>query len=74
MAANEDGLSGDDLRSYLGQLEQAVESNDVERSRELLVEAVKGFTPQCDVADLVQEKNQESAEASRKDNIIQHPG
>jgi FlaA1/EpsC-like NDP-sugar epimerase len=74
MAANEDSLSADDLSSYLGQLEQAVESNDVERSRELLVEAVKGFTPQCDVADLVQEKNQESAEGPRKDNIIQYPG
>ncbi len=74
MSANEEGLSWDALSKYLAQFEQAIESNDVEKSRELLVEAVKGFTPQCDVADLVQEKNQKSADESRKDNIIQYPG
>jgi hypothetical protein len=62
------------LSNYLEQFEQAIESNDVERSRELLVDAVKGFTPQCDVADLVRERNQKSADESRKDNIIQYPG
>jgi FlaA1/EpsC-like NDP-sugar epimerase len=74
MSANEDGLTWEALSNYLVQFEQAIESNDVEKSRELLVEAVKGFTPQCDVADLVQEKNQKSADESRKDNIIQYPG
>lgn len=74
MAANEDGLTWDALSNYLVQFEQAIESNDVEKSRELLVEAVKGFRPQCDVADLVQEMNQKSADESRKDNIIQYPG
>jgi len=74
LSANEDGLSWEALSNYLAQFEQAIESNDVEKSRELLVEAVKGFTPQCDVADLVREKNQKSADESRKDNIIQYPG
>jgi FlaA1/EpsC-like NDP-sugar epimerase len=74
MSANEDGLSWEALSNYLVQFEQAIESNDVEKSRELLVESVKGFNPQCDVADLVQEKNQKTANALRKDNIIQYPG
>jgi FlaA1/EpsC-like NDP-sugar epimerase len=74
MSANEDGLTWEALSSYLEQVEQAIESNDVEKSRELLVEAVKGFTPQCDVADLVQKRNQKSADKSRNDNIIQYPG
>jgi FlaA1/EpsC-like NDP-sugar epimerase len=74
MSANEDGLTWEALSSYLEQFEQAIESNDVEKSRELLVEAVKGFTPQCDVADLVQKRNQKSADKLRNDNIIQYPG
>jgi len=74
MAANEDGLSWEVLNNYLVQFEQAVESHDVEKSRALLVESVKGFTPQCDVADLVQQKNRKSAGGSLIDNIIQYPG
>ena len=74
MSANEDGLSWEALSNYLVQFEQAVESNNVEKSRELLVESVKEFNPQCDVADLVQKKKQKTANAPRKDNIIQYPG
>ena len=74
MAANEDGLSWEALNNYLVQFEQAIESNDVEKSRQLLVESVTGFSPQCDVADLVQEKKQTTADGPRKDNIIQYPG
>ncbi len=74
MSANEGGLTSEALGRCLEQFEQAIDSNDVEKSRELLVEAVKGFTPQCDVADLVQERNQKSAGGSRKDNVVQYPG
>ena len=74
MAANEEGLSWEVLNDYLVQFEQAVETHDVERSRALLVESVKGFAPQCDVADLVQQKNRKSAGGSPIDNIIQYPG
>jgi UDP-N-acetylglucosamine 4,6-dehydratase len=73
-AASEDSLSWETLRSYLVQFEQAIESNDVEKSRLLLVESIKGFTPQCDVADLVQQKNLKTADESHKDNIIQNTG
>ncbi len=74
MAANEEGLSWEALSSYLVQFEQAIESNDVEKSRQLLIESVNGFNPQCDVADLVQEKNLKTASGPREDNIIQYPG
>jgi FlaA1/EpsC-like NDP-sugar epimerase len=74
MSANEDCLSWEALSSYLLQFEQAIDSNDVEKSRQLLVESVKGFSPQCDVADLVQEKKQVAADGLRKDNIIQYHG
>lgn len=74
MSANEDSLPWEELGNYIDQFERVIESHDVEKSRELLVEAVKGFTPQCDVADLVQEKKLKSSDAPRKDNIIQYPG
>jgi FlaA1/EpsC-like NDP-sugar epimerase len=74
MSANEDSLPWKALGNYIDQFERVIESHDVEKSRELLVEAVKGFTPQCDVADLVQEKKLKSSGAPRKNNIIQYPG
>ncbi len=55
-SANEESLSWESLQQYIKQFEAVVESNDVERSRALLVESVQGFSPQCDVADLVQLK------------------
>ena len=74
MSANEDSLPWEALSNYIDQFEQAIELHDVEKSRALLVEAVKGFTPQCEVADLVQEEKLKSSDTARKDNIIQYPG
>jgi FlaA1/EpsC-like NDP-sugar epimerase len=54
--ANEDCLSWDELVGFIHQFEETTDSHDVERSRALLVDSVKGFAPQCDVADLVQLK------------------
>jgi FlaA1/EpsC-like NDP-sugar epimerase len=73
MTANEDSLTWDELSDYIGQFEAAIDLNDVEKSRQLLVEAVKGFNPQCDVADLVEEKKQASNGPAR-DNVIRYPG
>jgi len=63
MSANEDSLGWNALQKYIADFELAVESNDVDYSRELLVESVKGFVPQCDVADLVQLKQGNSVAA-----------
>ena len=74
MTAEEECLPWKALAGYIEQFEETVNSHDVERSRAMLVEAVKGFSPQCDVSDLVQEKNLGASDAAPKDNIIQYPG
>ena len=73
MSANEDCLGWDELTDYIDQFDDTISSNDVERSRRLLVESVKGFDPQCDVADLVEQKKQASNKPA-KDNVIRYPG
>jgi len=70
-SANEDSLSWDELISYIKQFENTIDSHDVDRSRALLVESVKGFVPQCDVADLVQLKQDtRAAAATNEDNVL----
>ena len=56
MSADEDFLEGEQVDKYLAQIEDAIERNDTNRCRAILMEAVKEFVPQCDVADLVSEK------------------
>ena len=74
-SANEESLSWESLQQYIKQFEAVVESNDVERSRALLVESVQGFSPQCDVADLVQLKKGSRAEiATSKEKAVSSPG
>lgn len=74
MTASEDSLGWDEIRAYIDQFEDTVKTHDVEQSRALLVEAVKGFSPQCDVADLVQEKTRRGAKRASRDNVIRYPG
>jgi FlaA1/EpsC-like NDP-sugar epimerase len=74
MSANEDNLSWEDLQQFVGQYQQAIDSDDVELSRRLLVESVKGFDPQCGVADLVQEQlTQSKMSETDKNNILKYP-
>lgn len=74
MSANEDSLPWESLNEYIQQFETAIESNDVEHSRELLVESVKGFSPQCEVADLVERrKDSRVANSSGKHNVVVDP-
>ena len=72
MKASEDSLSWQELSDFLDGFEAAMENHDADRCRALLVEAVKGFNPQCDVADLVQERR--SSVRERTDNVIRYPG
>ena len=73
MSANEDCLPWESLSGYIDQFEETINQHDVERSRALLVDSVKGFNPQCEVADLVQEKKSQKTR-SAKDNVIRYPG
>ena len=62
MTADEDRLTWEKVEYYLKEFTEAVANDDVESSRLLLVKAVNGFHPQCDVADLVFGQNQKVAD------------
>jgi len=51
--AEESMLDWQDLRPLLDQLNEAINNSDQEKVRELLIEAVPEFKPQCDIADLL---------------------
>ncbi len=70
MTANEEGLAWPDILDYMDKFKQAIESHNVEMCRSLLVESIKGFHPQCEVADLVLERNARGSTSAYKDNVI----
>ena len=53
MRAEESMLDWEDLKPILDQLNEAIYNSDQEKVRELLIEAVPEFKPQCDIADLL---------------------
>lgn len=56
LSADEDGMPWRQVETFVKQFTEAVENYNVEESRILLMEAVSGFYPQCEVADLVFEQ------------------
>ena len=62
MTADEDSLAWNKIENYLKEFALAVANDDVEKNRQLLVAAVNGFHPQCEVADLVFGQNQKTSE------------
>ena len=73
MSADEDNSAWGTIADYIDQLKVAIETNDVESGRMLLIDAVKGFHPQCDVADLVQEKLNHVTDKTTKGKILNYP-
>jgi len=53
MRAQEEMLAWDDLKLIINELKQAVDSNDQEKLRHLLIKAVPGFKPQSDITDFL---------------------
>ncbi|TDY02707.1 polysaccharide biosynthesis protein [Thiohalophilus thiocyanatoxydans] len=53
MRAEEDALDWSRLEAYLKRLDAAVQSFDQQTIRDVLLDAVKGFNPQCGIEDLV---------------------
>jgi FlaA1/EpsC-like NDP-sugar epimerase len=53
MRASEEELSWQEIERYLAQFDVAIAENDVEKIRQLLLEAVRGYKPQCGIEDLV---------------------
>jgi FlaA1/EpsC-like NDP-sugar epimerase len=70
MSADEDYLPWSKIENYVELFGETIGRNDVERNRSLLLEAVKGFNPQCDVADLVFEHNRDPDGAQPDGNVI----
>jgi FlaA1/EpsC-like NDP-sugar epimerase len=57
MSANEDHLAWSQIETYVESFGKSIGLNDVEKLRSLLLEAVKGFSPQCEISDLVYDRN-----------------
>lgn len=74
MSANEDNLPWENLQQFIDQYQKAIDSDNVELSRKLLVESVKGFDPQCEVSDLVQGRlTQSKVSKTGENNILKYP-
>ncbi|MDH3708441.1 MAG: polysaccharide biosynthesis protein [Cyclobacteriaceae bacterium] len=73
MAADEDYTNWGQVSDYIDQLKLAIETNNVEAGRLILVEAVNGYSPQCDVADLVQQRLTQNVDSADKGNILKYP-
>jgi len=51
--AKEEMLPWDDLKLIIDELEQAIDSYDQDKLRQLLIKAVPGFKPQSDITDIL---------------------
>jgi FlaA1/EpsC-like NDP-sugar epimerase len=69
MSADEDGLDWEKILDYIGKFKAAIRSNDVETCRMLMIDAVVGFQPQCEVADLVREQANQKDKPGSTRNI-----
>ena len=53
MRAEEEMLAWDDLKLIIDQLGEAIDECDQDRLRQLLIKAVPGFRPQCEITDIL---------------------
>jgi len=53
MQAQEDMLNWESLELILEELEAAIDNNDQQKIRELLIKAIPEFKPQCDIKDIL---------------------
>jgi FlaA1/EpsC-like NDP-sugar epimerase len=73
MCAEEDNTHFGHILEYIEQFRTAIQSNDVEAGRMLLVSAVNEYSPQCDVADLVESKMTRTLATDSKSNVFKYP-
>jgi len=73
MPADEDNTILGTILDQIDQLKTAIETNDVEMGRMRLIDAVKGFHPQCDVADLVRERLMRTTDKAIQGKILNYP-
>jgi FlaA1/EpsC-like NDP-sugar epimerase len=55
MRAEEEMLAWGDLKLIIDQLSEAIDDCDQDRLRQLLIKAVPGFKPQCEITDVLYE-------------------
>lgn len=53
MRAEEEMLAWDDLKLIIDELSEAIDDCDNDRLRQLLIKAVPGFKPQCEITDIL---------------------
>jgi len=53
MRAEEEMLAWDDLKLIIDELSEAIDDCDHDRLRQLLIKAVPGFKPQCEITDVL---------------------
>ena len=53
MRAQEEMLTWDELEPILNNLQTAIQDCDQRKLRELLIELVPGFKPQCEISDIL---------------------
>ena len=53
MSAREDSLDWDSIQEFIDRAVCAIERNDADIGRTLLIDSIKGYQPQCENADLV---------------------
>jgi len=73
MCAHEENTNWGEIYNYVDQLIKAIETNDVEAGRMLLVDAVKEYSPQCDVADLVQVRLTVAIDNPAQNKVVNYP-
>jgi len=57
MRAEEESLPWPELESILGDMQIAINNCDQKRLRDLLIQAVPGFKPQCEISDLMHQES-----------------
>ena len=73
MSAEEDSLEWNAVLDFIEQAGAAIQVNDVDTGRMLLVNSIKGYHPQCEVADLVYDRLNRLIDEAGRDNVIEYP-
>lgn len=74
LTEDEESYSWEKIEAFIEQFEEVLKNNDVERSRYILMDAVKDFRPQCEVADLVylQKDKPPVGNKIQADNVVEY--
>ena len=73
MSADEETSNWVNILECIERLKIAIEANDADTARMLLVDTVDGYSPQCEVADLVKGKLTQTSSKTGKSNILNYP-